>query len=308
MRIGDSVGQSMTDTRLDKINLDDTDPINTCLYIVPTPIGNLGDITARALEILQSVQLIAAEDTRHSARLLQHFDISTPMWALHDHNERAQADRIVQRLSGGENIALISDAGTPLISDPGYHLVRKVREAGFRVVPLPGACALIAALSASGLPTNRFTFEGFLPAKSLARKQRLEQVVSDSRTLMFYESPHRLLASLETMLEVLGPDRYVVMARELTKTFETIRGDRLGDLVEWIKADANQQRGEFVLLIHGAEEQIDEDTLTPEQLRVLGLLLEELSVKQASALAAKICNCKKKKLYQAALDLQSNND
>ena len=308
MRIGDSVGQSMTDTRLDEINPDDTDPLNTCLYIVPTPIGNLGDITARALETLQSVQLIAAEDTRHSARLLQHFDIRTPMWALHDHNERAQADRIVQRLSGGENIALISDAGTPLISDPGYHLVRKVREAGFRVVPLPGACALIAALSASGLPTNRFTFEGFLPAKSLARKQRLEQVVADPRTLMFYESPHRLLASLETMLEVLGPDRYVVMARELTKTFETIRGDRLGDLVEWIKADANQQRGEFVLLVHGAEEQVDEDALTPEQLRILTLLLEDLSVKQASALAAKICNCKKKKLYQAALDLQSDND
>ncbi|MEH6651507.1 MAG: 16S rRNA (cytidine(1402)-2'-O)-methyltransferase [Motiliproteus sp.] len=298
----------MTNTRLDETNHNDTDPLNTCLYIVPTPIGNLGDITARALEILQSVQLIAAEDTRHSARLLQHFDISTQMWALHDHNERAQADRIVQRLSGGENIALISDAGTPLISDPGYHLVRKVREAGFRVVPLPGACALIAALSASGLPTNRFTFEGFLPAKSLARKQRLEEVVADTRTLMFYESPHRLLASLDTMLEVLGPDRYVVMARELTKTFETIHGDRLGDLVEWIKADTNQQRGEFVLLVHGAEEQVDEEALTPEQLRILTLLLEDLSVKQASALAAKICNCKKKKMYQAALDLQSAND
>jgi 16S rRNA (cytidine1402-2'-O)-methyltransferase len=297
MRTGDCVGQSMTDTSLN----------DTCLYIVPTPIGNLGDITARALDTLQSVQLIAAEDTRHSARLLQHFGITTPMWALHDHNERAQADRIVQRLSGGENIALISDAGTPLISDPGYHLVRKVREAGFRVVPLPGACALVAALSASGLPTNRFTFEGFLPAKSLARKQRLEAVADDSRTLMFYESPHRLLASLETMLEVFGPDRYVVMARELTKTFETIHGDQLAKLVDWIKADAYQQKGEFVLLVHGAEAVIDADSLTSEQLRVLTLLLDELSVKQASALAAKICNCKKKKLYQAALELKSNN-
>jgi 16S rRNA (cytidine1402-2'-O)-methyltransferase len=281
---------------------------DTCLYIVPTPIGNLGDITTRALDTLQSVQLIAAEDTRHSARLLQHFGITTPMWALHDHNERAQADRIVQRLSEGENIALISDAGTPLISDPGYHLVRKVRDAGFRVVPLPGACALIAALSASGLPTNRFAFEGFLPAKSLARKQRLEAVADDQRTLMFYESPHRLLASLETMLEVLGPDRYVVMARELTKTFETIRGDRLDRLVDWIKADANQQRGEFVLLIQGAETAPEQDALTPDELRVLTLLLEELSVKQASALAAKICNSKKKKMYQAALELKSGSD
>ncbi len=281
---------------------------DTCLYIVPTPIGNLGDITARALDTLQSVQLIAAEDTRHSARLLQHFDITTPMWALHDHNERAQADRIVQRLSEGENIALISDAGTPLISDPGYHLVRKVRDAGFRVVPLPGPCALIAALSASGLPTNRFAFEGFLPAKSLARKQRLEAVVADERTLIFYESPHRLLASFETMQEVFGPERYVVMARELSKTFETIRGDRLESLVDWIKADANQQRGEFVLLIQGAEIAPQQDALTADELRVLTLLLEELSVKQASALAAKICNSKKKKLYQAALELQSGSD
>ncbi len=308
MRAGDWVGLSMTTTCLNDVELNDKGVKDACLYIVPTPIGNLGDITARALETLQSVQLIAAEDTRHSARLMQHFGITTQMWALHDHNERAQADRIVQRLSEGENIALISDAGTPLISDPGYHLVRKVRDAGFRVVPLPGACALIAALSASGLPTNRFAFEGFLPAKTLARQQRLEQVVADTRTLMFYESPHRLLASLDTMLEVLGPDRYVVMARELSKTFETIRGDRLADLVEWIKADHNQQKGECVLLVHGAQEQVDDQALTPEQLRVLTLLLEELSVKQASALAAKICNCKKKKMYQAALELQSNQD
>lgn len=295
----------MTDTSFNDIDRHAKAVENTCLYIVPTPIGNLGDITARALETLQSVQLIAAEDTRHSARLLQHFGITTPMWALHDHNERAQADRIVQRLSEGENIALISDAGTPLISDPGYHLVRKVREAGFQVIPLPGACALIAALSASGLPTNRFAFEGFLPAKALARQQRLEAVVDDPRTLMFYESPHRLLASLETMLSVLGPDRYVVMARELTKTFETIHGDRLGALVEWIKADSNQQKGEFVLLVHGAETELEAQELSADERRVLTLLLEELSVKQASALAAKICNSKKKKLYQAALAMKS---
>tara|TARA_R110002095_G_scaffold100407_2_gene88327 strand:+ start:472 stop:1323 length:852 start_codon:yes stop_codon:yes gene_type:complete len=277
----------------------------TCLYIVSTPIGNLGDISARALAILQSVQLIAAEDTRHSGRLLQHFDISTPMWALHDHNERAQADRIVQRLSEGENIALISDAGTPLISDPGYYLVRKVREAGFRVVPVPGACALVAALSASGLATNRFAFEGFLPAKSLARRQRLESVVADDRTLMFYESPHRLMHSLETMLEVFGPERYVVIARELTKTFETIHGDKLSLLLDWVRADSNQQKGEFVLLVQGAEPEPASEGLSAEESRVLGLLLEELSVKQAATLAAKICNSKKKKLYQAALALKS---
>ncbi|MFT5722551.1 MAG: 16S rRNA (cytidine1402-2'-O)-methyltransferase [Motiliproteus sp.] len=278
---------------------------DTCLYIVSTPIGNLGDISARALDILQSVQLIAAEDTRHSGRLLQHFCISTPMWALHDHNERAQADKIVQRLSEGENIALISDAGTPLISDPGYHLVRKVREAGFRVVPIPGACALVAALSASGLPTNRFAFEGFLPAKSQARLQRLEKLVADDRTLMFYESPHRVIASLEAMLEVFGADRYVVMARELTKTFETIKGDTLGQLIDWMKADHHQQKGEFVILVQGAVEEPDTEALSPEESRVLNLLLEELSLKQAAALAAKICNSKKKKLYQAALALKS---
>jgi 16S rRNA (cytidine1402-2'-O)-methyltransferase len=278
---------------------------DTCLYIVSTPIGNLGDISARALDILQSVQLIAAEDTRHSGRLLQHFCITTPMWALHDHNERAQADKIVQRLSEGENIALISDAGTPLISDPGYHLVRKVREAGFRVVPIPGACALVAALSASGLPTNRFAFEGFLPAKSQARQQRLEKLVADDRTLMFYESPHRVIASLEAMLEVFGADRYVVMARELTKTFETIKGDTLGKLIDWMKADHHQQKGEFVILVQGAAEEPDTEALSPEESRVLTLLLEELSLKQAAALAAKICNSKKKKLYQAALALKS---
>jgi 16S rRNA (cytidine1402-2'-O)-methyltransferase len=248
---------------------------DTCLYIVSTPIGNLGDITPRALEILQAVELIAAEDTRHSARLLQHFGINTPMWALHDHNERTQAERIVQRLEGGENIALISDAGTPLISDPGYHLVRRVREAGFRVVPIPGACALIAALSASGLPTDRFAFEGFLPAKQQARLQRLEAVAADPRTLMFYESPHRLLDSLEAMRQVFGGDRYLVLARELTKTFETIHGAPLDQLIDWVRADANQQRGEFVLLLQGAPQQhSDADQLSAEEQRVLALLLE----------------------------------
>jgi len=273
------------------------------LYIVATPIGNLGDLSARALEVLRSVQLIAAEDTRHSARLMQHFGIATPMWALHDHNERAQADRIVQRLQGGENIALISDAGTPLISDPGFYLVRRVREAGCRVVPVPGPCALVAALCASGVATDRFRFEGFLPAKAQARQQRLESLLHETATVVFYESPHRILDSLVALREVFGGERYLVLARELTKTFETIHGDRLEALLGWIEADANRQRGEFVLVLQGAEPPPD-DVLDDESRRVLGLLLEELSVKQAAALASQITGIKKKLLYQEALRLK----
>ncbi len=259
-------------------------------------------MTPRAVEILSTVALIAAEDTRHSGRLMQHFDIRTPMWSLHDHNERGQADRIVQRLQQGENIALISDAGTPLISDPGFHLVRSVRDAGFAVVPVPGACALIAALSASGLPTDRFAFEGFLPARSKGRRERLESVADDGRTLIFYESPHRLLESLADMQDVLGADRYVVLARELTKTFETIHGDSLANLQAWVREDPYQQKGEFVLLVQGVvAAEVDEEALDRESLRVLDVLLEDLSVKQASALAARICGAKKKLFYQAAL-------
>ncbi len=279
---------------------------DTTLFIVSTPIGNLGDMTPRAVETLKSVQLIAAEDTRHSSRLLQHFAISTPMWSLHDHNERAQADRIVQRLAQGENIALISDAGTPLISDPGYHLVRRVREAGYRVEPVPGACAFVAALSASGLPTDRFQFEGFLPAKSKAKRERLTEVAAQGRTLIYYESPHRLLDTLQAMREIFGDDRYLVMARELTKTFETIRGDALAPLMEWIEADANQQKGEFVLLVQGAEKP-DRQALDETAMRVLTTLLEELSLKQAVALTVKITGLKRKLVYQTALDLQKTD-
>ncbi|WP_210396732.1 16S rRNA (cytidine(1402)-2'-O)-methyltransferase [Motiliproteus sediminis] len=273
------------------------------LYIVATPIGNLGDITARALDVLRSVQLIAAEDTRHSARLLQHFGIETPMWAVHDHNERGQADRILQRLKGGENIALISDAGTPLISDPGFYLVRTVREAGLRVVPVPGCCALVTALCAAGIATDRFRFEGFLPAKVQARLQRLESLVADTATLVFYESPHRILDSLAALRDVFGGERYVVLARELTKTFETIHGDSLDQLIPWVEHDANQQRGEFVLVVQGAEAPAADD-LDGDALRVLEVLLEELSVKQAAALAAKLTGVKKKLLYQEALRLK----
>lgn len=272
------------------------------LYVVATPIGNLGDMTPRAIAVLQQVDLIAAEDTRHSGPLLQHFGITTSCIACHDHNERQIAAGLVERIQRGESIALISDAGTPLVSDPGYHLVRTAREAGVPVVPIPGASAMIAALSVSGLPSDRFSFEGFLPAKSAARRQRLQTLVDDSRTLIFYESTHRIEESLADMAEVFGVDRYAVIAREITKRFETVHGDTLANLIAWIDADANQTKGEFVVMVHGAEER-EASEIDAESERVLKLLLEELPVKQAAALAAKITGAKKNALYQFALGL-----
>jgi len=270
------------------------------LYVVATPIGNLADITHRAIEVLQSVALIAAEDTRHSARLMSHFNIRTPMISVHDHNERQRVATIVSKLSQGESVALISDAGTPLISDPGFILVRAVREAGFKVVPVPGCSALITAISAAGMPSNNFIFEGFLPAKRTGRKQQLENIANDTRTVIFYESTHRIIDSLEDMKTVLGAQRYVVIARELTKTFETIHGDELGALIEWMKADHNQQKGEFVVLVSGAEP-AEETGFSVETLRILDLLVDELPLKQAAALTAKITGDKKNALYQEAL-------
>ncbi|WP_372739335.1 16S rRNA (cytidine(1402)-2'-O)-methyltransferase [Neptunomonas sp.] len=269
-------------------------------YVVATPIGNLGDLTPRAVDVLQSVALIAAEDTRHSGRLMAHFNIKTPMISVHDHNERQRLQTILDKLAAGDSIALISDAGTPLISDPGFIVVRGVREAGYKVVPVPGCCAVIAAMCASGLPTDRFMFEGFLPAKRSGRQQKLSQILAETRTVIYYESTHRILDSLQDMIEVLGADRYVVLARELTKTFETIHGDRVEAVLEWVKQDANQQKGEFVVLIQGVEVQ-EEEGLSVEALKVLGILLEELPVKQAAALAAKITGEKKNALYQEAL-------
>ncbi|MDH4570802.1 16S rRNA (cytidine(1402)-2'-O)-methyltransferase [Pseudomonas sp. BN414] len=276
------------------------------LYVVATPIGNLDDITARALRVLRDVKLIAAEDTRHSVRLLQHFGIETPLAACHEHNERDQGGRFLSRLQAGDDVALISDAGTPLISDPGFHLVRQARAAGIPVVPVPGACALIAALSSAGLPSDRFIFEGFLPAKATARRGRLEGIKEEPRTLIFYEAPHRLLESLEDMRGVFGGDRPAVLARELTKTFETLKGAPLEELCAWVAADSNQQRGECVVLVGGWQAPEGEGALSAEALRVLDLLLAELPVKRAAALAAEITGVRKNLLYQAALERQAD--
>lgn len=274
---------------------------SACLYVVATPIGNLGDMVPRAVEVLQSVDLIAAEDTRHSKRLMQHFNISTTLMAYHDHSGANKVEVLVEKLRNGKQIALISDAGTPLISDPGYRLVDAALSAGIRVVPIPGASAVIAALSVAGLPSDRFVFEGFLNAKRQGRVSQLQSLVDETRTLIFYEAPHRLLACLEDMAAVFGATRQVVMARELTKTFETIRRAEVSELVTWVAADNNQQKGECVLLVHGAGKT---DGGNSEGERVFDLLAEELPLKQAAALAAKITGAKKNQLYQYGLEKQ----
>lgn len=277
-----------------------------CLYVVATPIGNLEDITHRALNVLREVDLIAAEDTRHTSKLLQHFAISTPLKPCHDHNEREQQGYLINLLLSGKNIALVSDAGTPLISDPGFHLVKEAQLKHIKVVPVPGACAVITALSAAGLPSDRFSFEGFLPAKSVARKNTLESLKQEQRTLIFYEAPHRLLESLQDLSAIFGSDRVAVLARELTKTFETIKQCSLAELVNWVASDANQQRGECVLLISPWKAP-EEESINQESLRVLKVLLNELPVKQAAALAAEITGERKNKLYQYAIECIDKN-
>ncbi|MGX9416965.1 16S rRNA (cytidine(1402)-2'-O)-methyltransferase [Vibrio sp. RC27] len=271
------------------------------LFIVPTPIGNLGDITQRAVEVLSSVDLIAAEDTRHTGRLLAHFNILTKTFPLHDHNEQDKAQRLVERLLAGQSIALVSDAGTPLISDPGYHLVNQCRQAGVKVVPLPGACAVTTALSASGLPSDRFCFEGFLPPKTKARKDKIHEIATDKRTCIFYESPHRITNALNDMLEVLGADRQVVLARELTKTFETIHSLPLGELIPWIAEDENRRKGEMVILIHGYRQDVT-DAIPPEAIRALTILVADLPLKKAASAVAEIYSLKKNALYKWGLE------
>lgn len=270
------------------------------LYIVATPIGNLADMVPRAVEVLQSADLVAAEDTRHSQRLFSHFSIDTPLVAYHDHSDDQRTNKILERLAQGQTVALISDAGTPLISDPGYRLVRDARERGFQVVPIPGPCAFVAALSAAGLPSDRFSFEGFLPAKSQARAKALDALAGETRTMVFYEAPHRVLDTLEAMAESFGGEREAVIARELTKAFETIQLMPLAELVEWVRADSNQQRGEIVLLVRGAAESKAAE-LDAESERVMKLLLAELPPKRAAAVAAEITGVNKKVLYNWSL-------
>ncbi len=274
------------------------------LYIVATPIGNLDDISARAIKVLQSVDIIAAEDTRHSSALARQFAIETPMIAYHDHNEERGTQGLLSRLAEGQQVALISDAGTPLISDPGYNLVKKAQEQGYRVVPIPGACAVVSALSASGLPTDRFVFEGFLPAKQEARRKRLLMLEEQSRTMVFYEAPHRILVSLKAMADVWGGQRHAVLARELTKHYETIISGPLEDIIQRVASDRNQQRGEMVVMVKGlSESDADVDAVEQNADKVLRILLAELPVKQATALAVKLTGLKKNFLYQRAIAL-----
>jgi 16S rRNA (cytidine1402-2'-O)-methyltransferase len=276
------------------------------LYVVATPIGNLEDMTPRAIRILSEVDLIAAEDTRHSGKLLKHFGIEAKTEALHEHNERSQVPKLIEILQAGKSIAFITDAGTPLVSDPGFHLVRSARQAGLTVIPVPGACAAIAALSAAGLPSDRFVFEGFPPAKSAARRAVFEKLREEARTLIFYESPHRILESLKEMTEIFGPEREAVLARELTKQFETVRNGTLTELSEWVNRDPHQQLGEFVILIHGVP-RAEREAVDEEAERVLRILLGELPVSQAAALAAKITGLKKNRLYEYALNLKRDS-
>jgi 16S rRNA (cytidine1402-2'-O)-methyltransferase len=276
-------------------------PLPPALYVVATPIGNLGDMTLRALEVLRGVDRIACEDTRHSRPLLQHHGISTPLFAVHQHNEAASAERIVEALQQGERIALISDAGTPGISDPGAVVVAAVRAAGLSVVPIPGPSALACALSASGLPPGPVTFAGFLPAKAAARRKALGDLAALPGALVFYEAPHRVVDAMTDMASVLGGERRCVVARELTKRFETLHRLPLSEAAAWLEADPDRQRGEFVLLVEPAPEQATDAAAADGLMRVL---LEELPPNQAARLAAKATGIERQTLYRRALELK----
>ncbi len=273
------------------------------LYVVATPIGNLGDISERARDVLKNADLIAAEDTRHSKKLLSHLSISTPLQAYHDHNERSSAAKFLRYLEEGKSIALISDAGTPLLNDPGFQLLKLAHQQHIKVVPVPGPSALVSALSVAGLSADRFVFDGFLPDKQQARIKRLQSLSSEPRTLVFYEAPHRIQACLSDCLQVFGTDRQVCIAREISKYYETIRKDKLPALISWIEADEQQLKGEFVVVIEGADAR-DLNDMT-EGIRVLKILLQSLSVSEAAAMAAEITGMKKNELYKSALSLKS---
>lgn len=274
------------------------------LYVVATPIGHLDDFSPRARAVLAAVDQVAAEDTRHSGRLLQEFGLNVPLLAVHDHNEAERVPGLIRRLEAGETLALISDAGTPLISDPGYRLIAAAHEAGVKVVPVPGPCAAIAALSAAGLASDRFHFEGFLPARSGPRKSRLQALAELPHTLIFYEAPHRIVETLAEMVEVWGETRLATLARELTKTFETVRRAPLGELSAWVAGDSDQQRGEIVLVVAGAPEREVQDARALTAEGILQVLVRELPVKQAAALTAELLGLKKNALYDLAQQLK----
>lgn len=272
------------------------------LYVVATPIGNLGDLPPRAEKVLSEVDCIAVEDTRHSGQLLTRFGINKPLISIHEHNERERAGGLIERLLGGENIALISDAGTPLISDPGFVLVRAAREAGIAVSPVPGPSAAIAALSVAGLPSDHFYFEGFLPHKQGARKKRLHALAGETATMIFYESPHRIDGTLQDMSEIFGEDRQASFARELTKLHETVITGTLEELLGFVESDVNQRRGEIVLVVAGHRP--DVLGVSPEDERVMDILLKELPLKKAAKLASEITGASRNELYQLVLGRQ----
>ncbi|MGM0563782.1 MAG: 16S rRNA (cytidine(1402)-2'-O)-methyltransferase [Pseudomonadota bacterium] len=274
------------------------------LYIVATPIGNLGDMTPRALEVLAAADLVAAEDTRHSRQLLNHFGVSAELLSLHEHNERERCQAIIERLSQGQSVALISDAGTPAISDPGFVLVRAVREAGFAVISVPGPCALIAALSIAGLATDRFVFDGFLPPKPRGRREAYGRYLDEPRTAVLYESSHRILDSLSDLCQVLGGERIIAVARELTKLYETVLSGTAQSVHAAVAADGNQRRGEFVIIIQGADEQ---PAGRADLAAVLRPLSRELPPRKAAAVAAEITGCRKSEAYDLLLSLKSDD-
>lgn len=277
--------------------------MEAALYVVATPIGNLRDITLRALDVLAGADVVAAEDTRNTAHLLTHHGIgANRLIAVHQHNERGAAEKIIALLQAGQSVAFVSDAGTPAVSDPGALLVQAVRMAGLRVIPIPGASAVMSALSAAGLNEPHFLFYGFLPNKSAARRTALQSLISHPFTLVFYEAPHRIVECVADLCAVLGGERQIVLAREVTKLFETIHACALRDAGAWLQSDSNQQRGEFVVLVSGA---VPQPGLTVETLNTLSLLLEELPLKQAVQLSAKITGANRNELYQRALQIKN---
>jgi 16S rRNA (cytidine1402-2'-O)-methyltransferase len=278
------------------------------LYVVATPIGNLADMTFRAVEVLKLVDLIAAEDTRHVKMLLQHYGITNKLVSLHQYNEDKASSVLLEKLRAGQSIALVSDAGTPLLSDPGMPLVKLVKDAGLDVVPIPGACALIAALSAAGLPVTQFSFEGFLPRTSSARKAFFLEKLTQPTTWVFYESCHRILASLNDMAGIVPLDRQIVIARELTKLHETIVKTSLGNALELVERNDNMRKGEFVVIVEGAVTDKNEQMISPDQEKLLQVLLRECSIKTAVAMAVEITGLRKKLLYQTALALGKEKD